>query len=223
MSNNIMTVFLVLVIIIVLILVGGFIVLNKDVFFGESETASEKDFVQANVVETTEPEIEQEGNDSVATTENDNTGTNSEGDVTDPMLIQIADRYNSCSVTQEMRQLGYTMDAIAEGNRINVVSTGEGLYFNVSFLRNDNILSTEIRSNATDTRLIMIKILLGVTLVDCVAQVKGYPERTLTNALSEDAAMYYTLENEGVEMEVLNNNGMAIRIDLNSDLSFLNN
>lgn len=221
MSSNITTFFLIIIIIIVLILVGGFIVLNKDVFFKKTDKSLVENFVQENIViGISETENTQE---SIDTIQNDDLETNSQTDVTDSMLIQIVNRYNSCSATQEMRQQGYTQYATNQGNNINIISSGDGLYFNVNFVCQDNILSTEVRVDATESREIIAKIMLGITLLDSVAQIKGYPERTLTNALNEDAAMYYTLENEGVEMEVLGNNeGMAIKIDLDSDLSFLN-
>lgn len=222
-NNNIVTVVLILVIIIVLILVGAFIALNKEVFFAGEDTLSKEDFVQANVSETTEEENVQDVSDSTGGVENNNGETNVEESTEDPVLVQIVDRFNSCSATQEMRQLGYTMNATTQENRINVVSSGDGLYFNVIFLRNDNILSTEIRHNTVEPRSTLIKTLLGINLVDCVSQLKGYPERTLTLALNEEVASNYTLENEGVEIKSLDNNGIAIRIDLNSEFSFLNN
>lgn len=222
-NNNIVTVVLILVIIIVLILVGAFIALNKEVFFAGEDTLSKEDFVQANVSETTEGENVQDVSDSTGGVENNNGETNVEESTEDPVLVQIVDRFNSCSATQEMRQLGYTMNATTQENRINVVSSGDGLYFNVIFVRNDNILSTEIRHNTVEPRSTLIKTLLGINLVDCVSQLKGYPERTLTLALNEEVASNYTLENEGVEIKSLDNNGIAIRIDLNSEFSFLNN
>lgn len=222
-NNNIVTVVLILVIIIVLILVGAFIALNKEVFFAGEDTLSKEDFVQANISETTEGENVQDVSDSTGGVENNNGETNVEESTEDPVLVQIVDRFNSCSATQEMRQLGYTMNATTQENRINVVSSGDGLYFNVIFVRNDNILSTEIRHNTVEPRSTLIKTLLGINLVDCVSQLKGYPERTLTLALNEEVASNYTLENEGVEIKSLDNNGIAIRIDLNSEFSFLNN
>lgn len=222
-NNNIVTVVLILVIIIVLILVGAFIALNKEVFFAGEDTLSKEDFVQANISETTEWENVQDVSDSTGGVENNNGETNVEESTEDPVLVQIVDRFNSCSATQEMRQLGYTMNATTQENRINVVSSGDGLYFNVIFVRNDNILSTEIRHNTVEPRSTLIKTLLGINLVDCVSQLKGYPERTLTLALNEEVASNYTLENEGVEIKSLDNNGIAIRIDLNSEFSFLNN
>ena len=58
--------------------------------------------------------------------------------------------------------------------------------------------------------------------MDCVAQVKGYAEEEILNELNKDKAQYFTIENEGVEIEIIENDGGFIfRIDLESDLAFL--
>ena len=121
-----------------------------------------------------------------------------------------------------MKQLGYTIYAMAQSNTLNVFSSGDGLYFNVKFTLEDNILFTEIEDNEIEPREPMIRTMLGIILFDCVSQTKGYPERALTQALNDDIAMNYTLENEGVELKALDNGGLAMRIDVNSNLSFLN-
>lgn len=224
MSNNVATVILILAIIIVLMFVGGFIFLNKDLFFLEEDSLSEEDFVQTNIIEETKTTTAEE-RDSINTTEND-TETSPEEIITDPMLIQIANRYNSCSAVQEMRGLGYTMNATARQNRISINSSGDGLFFNVVFVCNDNILSTEIRVDTIDARQSLIRGILGLSLMDCVAQIKGYPERALTQSFNQDVASNYTLENEGAEIRNLNsyldNSVISMKIDLESELSFLN-
>ena len=77
--------------------------------------------------------------------------------------------------------------------------------------------------NHADSRITTIEMLLAIILIDSVGQNKGFPEQTLSTALAQQAAMNYTIENEGVEIKKLDNEqGVAIRVDLNSDFSFLN-
>lgn len=224
MSNNIVTVILIFAIIVVLILIGVFIFQYREVFLGEENAIVTENFLHTNTMGVSKSTNTQESESTINTVENneEEISIQAEDEGTDSMLTQIIDRFNSCSATQEMRQLGYTMYATAQANTLNIISTGDGLYFNVNFMLEDNILFTEIENNTTEPREPIIRTMLGISLVDCVSQIKGYPEKTLTQALNDDAAMNYTLENEGVEIKSLNNGGLTIRIDLNSNLSFLN-
>lgn len=142
--------------------------------------------------------------------------------INDSTLSNIANTFNSCNASQKMRLQGYTMNAMATENKITVFSSGEGLNFNIEFILDNNILYTEIMYNETDPRITAIKVTLAVILVDCVGQVKGYPDGTLSTALGDEVAMNYTIENEGVEIKQLaNGNDMVVKVDLNNDFSFL--
>lgn len=142
--------------------------------------------------------------------------------INDSTLSNIANTFNSCNASQKMRLQGYTMNAMATENKITVFSSGEGLNFNIEFILDNNILYTEIMYNETDPRITAIKVTLAVILVDCVGQVKGYPDGTLSTALGDEVAMNYTIENEGVEIKQLaNGNDMVVKVDLNNNFSFL--
>ena len=143
--------------------------------------------------------------------------------INDSTLSSIANTFNSCNASQKMRLQGYTMNAMATENKITVFSSGDGLNFNIEFILDNNILYTEIMYNETDPRITAIKVTLAVILVDCVGQVKGYPDGTLSTALGDEVAMNYTIENEGVEIKQLaNGNDMVVKVDLNNNFSFLN-
>ena len=143
--------------------------------------------------------------------------------INDSILSNIANTFNSCSASQKMRLQGYTMNAMATENKITAFSSGDGLNFNIEFILDNNILYTEIVYNETDPRITAIKVTLAVILVDCVGQVKGYPDGILSAALGDEVAMNYTIENEGVEIKQLaNGKDMVVKVDLNSNFSFLN-
>lgn len=137
-------------------------------------------------------------------------------------LSKIANIFNGCNASQKMRLQGYTMNAMATENKITVFSSGDGLNFNIEFILDNNILYTEIMYNETEPKITAIKVTLAVILVDCVGQVKGYPDGTLSTALGDEVALNYTIEHEGVEMKQLpNGKDMAVKVDLNSNFSFL--
>lgn len=141
---------------------------------------------------------------------------------TQSTLSQIANIFNTCNASQRMRSQGYTMDAVATQNKITVFSSGDGLSFNVDFILDNNILYTKIIYNQADPRVNAVEVMLAVILVDCVGQVNGYPDGVLSNALGNDDAMNYTIENEGVEIRQLDNGkDMIVKVDLNSNFSFL--
>ena len=121
-----------------------------------------------------------------------------------------------------MREQGYTFNAIASGDKITVFSSGNGLSFNIEFILNNNILYTEVLYNQADSRITAINLTLAIALVDCIGQVKGYPEGALTEALSNETAMNYTIENEGIEIKQLDNSqNIYVKVDLNSSFSFV--
>lgn len=138
-------------------------------------------------------------------------------------LNKIANIFNNCNVSREMIEEGYTMNAIATENKIIINSSGKGVSFNVEFILENNILYTEITYNQVDNRIAFSRMTLAVILVDCVAQLKGHEDRALSKALSDEAAKYYTIDNEGVELKQLaDKQCVLLEADLNSDFSFLN-
>lgn len=211
-KENYITIILISVIITILLGLGVFIykITNKYKNIDNNITITE-----FQAISNTNNDISQK-NIIVQERENDETFTNS-------TLIQIASIFNNCNITQKMILQGYTMEATATPNEINVFSSGDGLAFNVKFILNDNVLSVKILYNDSDSRLTAIKSLLAVTLIDCVGQAKGFSDGALSTALGRDEAMNYTLENEGVEIKLLENSkGMEFRVDLNSNFLFLN-
>ena len=139
-------------------------------------------------------------------------------------LIEIANIFNNHDISKSMRLQGYEFDTIVTGNRITIVSSGDGVYFNVEFiLDKNNILYTTIKYNAADPQITVAEALLANILLDCVGEVKGYPTGTLYKALSGDDYKNYTLEREGIEIKSIENSyDISIKVDLNNNFSFLN-
>lgn len=140
----------------------------------------------------------------------------------DNRLTQIANIYNNCSSTQKMRAAGYNMNAVAGVSGITISSSGDGLYYTINFKLENDVLSTQIYLDEQEQRNSLIKLLLTIPLLDCVGQLKEYPEGAMLTAINNDEAQYYTLENEGVEIKnAQNNKDVIVRIDLNSEFNFL--
>ncbi len=143
---------------------------------------------------------------------------------TDTRLTQMADIFNNSKFAQNMISQGYTINATPSGTGVNVSSSGDGLYFNVQFILNNNILSADISNNEVDARMVAIKLFLAVEFVDSAGQLRGFPEGALFNALGKEEYVNYTLENEGAEIKLIDDeNKIVVRVNLNSDFSFLNN
>lgn len=137
------------------------------------------------------------------------------------ILNQIANKFKECDARNEMVNQGYYMDIAVMGNEIVIHSGGVGVSVTQYMQLEDNILTSIIRKDLGTNEENVVKSILTTVLFDCVAQLKGYPERTLTLRLAEDESRYYTLENEGVEIGV--DNGLIMKIDLNNNFDFLNN
>lgn len=213
-KENLITILLVSLIIIILIILGIFLLKTstKDENSGKLAASEIKEIIPNDDVEKEET--------SDTTIIEDNYNTIQEND---SKLVQIVNTFNSSNTAEQLRLQGYTLNAAILQDGITVFSSGEGLTFNIQFVLNNNILSTEIMYNHADSRITTIEMLLAIILIDSVGQNKGFPEQTLSTALAQQAAMNYTIENEGVEIKKLDNEqGVAIRVDLNSDFSFLN-
>lgn len=138
-----------------------------------------------------------------------------------PILNQIANKFNECKTTKGMIEQGYYMRAIVVENKINVNCSGIGIAITQVFEENENILTATIKKDVGTSEENIVKALLATVMFDCVGQVKGYSDGFLTQRLSGDESRYYTLENEGIE--IVEDNGIIMKIDLNSNFDFLNN
>ena len=109
------------------------------------------------------------------------------------------------------------------GNNINIIIQVIGEVVNITWSLQDNILVSKVLTyEGANPYIFSTKALASVAFMDCVAQAKGYNENELLDELNKDKSMYYTVENEGVEIEVIENDGgLIFKIDLESDLSFL--
>ena len=224
MSDNLTTIILISVIVVIV----GALILGIVFIMGNANSTSDIALMSSNAVsfsnESELPKsIDVQNSNNSEHVANNNDNSNSEISLPEPtldVLDHIANKYNSCSATQEMRAKGYTMNATKQDNKILLSSSGVGINYSVEFILNNNILSTEIL--ITDS-IGQAKMICAVVLADCIAQLKGYSERTLTNALNDEISATYTLSNQGIELRPLENTqGMSLKVDLSKDFSFLN-
>ena len=116
----------------------------------------------------------------------------------DSRLIQIVDLFNN-SYSKEMEESGYTAYASVQSNKINVITNGAGLNYNIEYILNNDILSTKIDSGYS--KEIMIKTIITIMIMDCTAQMKGYKQGDLIkNVSNAEELIGYTLEKEGMKL-----------------------
>lgn len=144
--------------------------------------------------------------------------------ISDERLIEIADKFNNCEASKRMRENSVIQYATAVMDGIKITCSTLEVTYSVKLTLNDNILSTEIldRKDGDDYER-LIKANMAMILIDCIGQIKGYPEQAIFDVLYDESTSDFTLENEGIEMKRLENNkGGVIRVDLNSDFPFMN-
>ena len=217
LKENIISILLIILIIAVLGVLGIFLYKtvvdnSKSTSETEQNLSNEESLISdANVINILEEKEDNTVNNVINTQKNLSE--------VDPRLIEIANIFNNSKLTQEMKSMGYTMNATVIGNRITVSTSGDGLTFNTDFWLNNNILSADITvKNISST----INLMLGLLVIDSVGQMKGYSENTLISAFENKEFTNYTIENEGLELKQLDNgHGISMKIDLNNNFPFL--
>lgn len=141
---------------------------------------------------------------------------------TDERLTALVQTFNSSNAVYKLHDLGYELDAIAQGDIIIIETFGDGLSFSVKFELVDNVLSTVLEYDAEYPEVSAIKMILGSTLLDTAAQVKGFEEGQMMGFLSHDSSFYCTLEEDGFSVEVSKDGRLlTYKINLDSDLNTL--
>lgn len=223
LKNDIVTKLLIILIVIVLLILGIFIYkMNIDEEKNNNDTTNNSN---ENFVEQVTP-IEKDTNktNEKETQENTSNSVNEESSINtqiiDPRLTEIVDKFNSCDVTQNIRASGLIQYAIAIKDGIKIHTGNNDISCNVNLTLNNDILTAEILDG--DQYISLTKVNLAVILVDCIGQIKGYPEKAVLDVLWNEPTSHFTLKNEGVEIKRLENDqGMAVRVNLNSDFPFM--
>lgn len=141
---------------------------------------------------------------------------------TDERLTALVQTFNSSNAVYKLHDLGYELDAIAQGDIIIIETFGDGLSFSVKFELVDNVLSTALEYDGEYPEVSAIKMILGSTLLDTAAQVKGFEEGQMMGFLSHDSSFYCTLEEDGFSVEVSEDGRfLTYKINLDSELNTL--
>ena len=141
---------------------------------------------------------------------------------TDERLTALVQIFNSSNAVYKLHDLGYELDAIAQGDIIIIETFGDGLSFSVKFELVDNVLSTVLEYDEKYPEVSAIKMILGSTLLDTAAQVKGFEEGQMMGFLSHDSSFYCTLEEDGFSVEVSEDGRfLTYKINLDSELNTL--
>lgn len=142
---------------------------------------------------------------------------------TDERLTNLVKTFNSSNAVYRLHDLGYELDAIAQGNIIIIETFGDGLSFSVKFELVDNVLSTVLEYDGEHPEISTIKMILGSILLDAVAQEKGYEEGFMMGFLSHESSFNCTLEDDGFSIEISEDGRLlTYKINLDSDLTTLN-
>lgn len=141
---------------------------------------------------------------------------------TDERLTTLVQTFNSSNAVYKLHDLGYELDAIAQGDIIIIETFGDGLSFSVKFELVDNVLSTVLEYDGEYPEVSAIKMILGSTLLDTAAQVKGFEEGQMMGFLAHDSSFYCTLEEDGFSVDVSEDGSLlTYKINLDSDLNTL--
>lgn len=219
------TVLLVFFIILVFVILGVFVYkFNKD-DENNSENIVEQEQISSTEKNTNKKENVSNSANENKSQENINNSVNEEDSIhtqiIDQRLTEIANIFNSCDITKEMRAHGFMQSAMAIKDGIEIRSGNSHINCNINLKLENDILFAEILDDE-DEYVRLTKANLVIILVDCMGQIKGYPENAIIDVLWDESSSNYTLENEGIEIKRLENDqGGVIRVDLNSDFPFM--
>lgn len=154
-----------------------------------------------------------------------NTNTNMQDENIE--LNKIKNTFDNCNKIQSLKEKGFFIDTFVVDNKLKVNCNIYNFSFYLEFVKTGNILSTEILSDVDNPEYIpeksFIELTLAAILIDCVGQVKGYPEGRIMEILGEDRALEFTINNEGVELKPIDGGRkISVKVDLNSNFPFLN-
>ena len=217
-KENRNTILMIIFIILIILAFIIFIVMVKKDYNDQNiniAVAQQPNFV-VNAYSEKKPELYEEANNKkdIINIQNDK-----------PILNRMSEIFENTELAEVMRKQGYTMDATVFDDIVIISSIGQGVNFNIKFtLDDDNILYSEILYNKTNPEITLAEAIIATLFLDSAGQIKGYKEGTLYKALVGENLSKYTIESEGVEIKNIghDNYDIYIKIDLNSNFSFLN-
>lgn len=219
-KTHILPTILLVSLIIIIFLLLGIIIYNAVI--KETEPAEIEQISTENV-------IKKEGKrksefDNKTTSENT---TEENLSIYDPRVTELVDIFNNSYFSERMRSMGATLDTHVEavanisGLKI-IIYSSYGYLSEIEFKLDNNILSTVIPYNENDKDKVLVESIATQVLIDCIGQMKGYPENEVGKAIGKDESQYYTLENDGIETVVIPDTyDISVKIDLDSDFPFM--
>ncbi len=121
-------------------------------------------------------------------------------------LDMIAEKVNSCESALQSKELGTTINANAEAEKIIITAESEKFdTIEVIFTLDGNILSADIS---------IAEAFYAIILADSVGQLHGYSDGETFSTLNSDEFSNYTLEKEGIEMTDIDEEISTLKIDI---------
>lgn len=206
MKENILTI----IIIIVIIIVVAVLIVGLNLFY--------KTFSEENTINGINTVLEDETTNTQKSSNSDSIVNENE-----EMLKPIIDKFNSCTVVQRLKAQDVQINAHIEGNQIVIFYAKFGGSSVVRFTNTNNILSTEIVTKS-DPYVSATDALFSTVLIDCIGQIKGLPEGKIEGELNGEELPTYSLEKDGLEMLIGEENGkpsIIFNVDLTSNFPTL--
>lgn len=206
MKENILTI----IIIIVIIIVVSVLIVGLNLFY--------KTFSEENTINGINTVLEDETTNTQKSSNSDSIVNENE-----EMLKPIIDKFNSCTVVQRLKAQDVQINAHIEGNQIVIFYAKFGGSSVVRFTNTNNILSTEIVTKS-DPYVSATDALFSTVLIDCIGQIKGLPEGKIEGELNGEELPTYSLEKDGLEMLIGEENGkpsIIFNVDLTSNFPTL--
>lgn len=137
-----------------------------------------------------------------------------------PRLSEIAEKFNNNEDIKSYKEMGYTYEAIANGNKITLKSNGE----NVPKVELELTLKNDILSGSFDLKdddKAISSIFMINNLISVIEEFNGYKNGELNKSLTDERITKYTLEKEGLEYKLDDKNHLDIKIDITKKIPLL--
>ena len=133
-----------------------------------------------------------------------------------PTLEEIATSFNNCDTVKGYATNGSVWKATSSGNKLMITVTANDETTNVEYTLEDTILSANFsKENA------LTELAVSMILTDCIGQLHGYSDGELFTTLNSEKVVNYTVENEGLEIIELPDNGYQIKIDISKKIPLI--
>lgn len=225
LKENFITIFLVVLVLIIFsslsIYVYKSLIAERNDYIAHKNSSISKENRKQNTIIKNEvvQNIAKQNNIKIESTEN------KEISASESIIIKAIELFNKCEYVSNLKLQNVYTNATKNDDKITI-KCGVGQYaITTEVILNGNILySNIVNSLEQPAEKMATQVLIASVFIDCIGQAKGYQVNELYSSLTLPDCESYTLENEGILIEMPeDNSSITIRVDLNNDFSFLKN